>query len=61
LYSINKGGAWWLVPVIPATGEAEMRKIVILGQHMQKVSKTPISTNKLGMVGCICNPSYREA
>jgi hypothetical protein len=38
---------WWLVPVIPATWEMEIRRISIAGRSRQKVSKTPVSTNKL--------------
>jgi hypothetical protein len=30
--------------------------VLRLGQ--EKVRKTPISTNKLGIVVCFCNPSY---
>jgi hypothetical protein len=41
----------------PSTLEVEIRRIKVLGQPGQKVSRTPISTNKLGMV-CACNPSY---
>jgi hypothetical protein len=32
------------------TLEADIRKIMNWGQSMQKVSKTPISTNMLGIV-----------
>jgi hypothetical protein len=43
----------WLAPVTPTTQEAETRFI------MARVSKIhPISTNKLGMLGCVCYPSY---
>jgi hypothetical protein len=32
--------------------------VLIKGQHKQKVTKTPISINKLLMLGCNCNHSY---
>jgi hypothetical protein len=44
--------------VIPAIYEAEMRRIMVQGQPGQKVSKTPISTYKMGIVVHICDPSY---
>jgi hypothetical protein len=31
---------------------------VVLDQPEQKVNKTPISINKLGMMTCTCDPSY---
>jgi hypothetical protein len=34
---------WWLVPVIPATWEAEIRRILVQGHPKQKkLAKTPI-------------------
>jgi hypothetical protein len=33
------------MPEIPATQEAEISRIMVIAQHSQKVSKTPISTN----------------
>jgi hypothetical protein len=36
---------WWLKPVILATWEAEIRRIMAWGQAGQKVLKTPISSN----------------
>jgi hypothetical protein len=44
------------MPVIPATQEVEIRKIEVQGQPGQKVSETPISANKQGMVACVCDP-----
>jgi hypothetical protein len=35
-----------------------MERIEVQGQTEQKVSETPISTNKPGMVVHSCNPSY---
>jgi hypothetical protein len=50
-----------LTPVILTTGEVEIRRMEIQGQSGQKVSKNPISTNKLGMVVHVCHPSYIES
>jgi hypothetical protein len=36
----------------------EIRRTVLGDQLRQKVSKTPISINKPGMVAHICNSSY---
>jgi hypothetical protein len=48
--------------VTPATWEAEIGKILILGQLGQKVSETLIiSTNNPSMVGCTCHPSYLKS
>jgi hypothetical protein len=32
---------WWLIPVSPATLEAEIRRMEIQGQSKEKVSETP--------------------
>jgi hypothetical protein len=37
------------MPITLATQEAEMRKITVGSQPRQKVSETPISTNKPGV------------
>jgi hypothetical protein len=36
----------------------EIRRISIAGRSRQKVSKTPVSTNKLNVVVYACDPSY---
>jgi hypothetical protein len=54
----RKGWAQWLIAETQATPEALIRSIKVWGQPGQKVSKTPFSINKLGMVVCSCNPSY---
>jgi hypothetical protein len=36
-----KGHAQWLMPVIPATQEAAIRRIEVRAQTQKKVSKTP--------------------
>jgi hypothetical protein len=38
--------------------EVEIGKIVVQSQPRQKVSNTPISTNKPGLVAHVCKPSY---
>jgi hypothetical protein len=51
--------AWWLTPVIPATQKVEIGRTVVQDQAEQKVSETPISTNKkLGMVAQTCHPGH---
>jgi hypothetical protein len=37
----EKSQLWWLIPLISATWEAEIRRIVFQGQPGQKVSETP--------------------
>jgi hypothetical protein len=49
----------WLKRVILTTKEVETGRIMVRAQLRQKVSKTLISTNKLGIVICTSNPSYR--
>jgi hypothetical protein len=56
-----KNWAWWLMPVIPTTREAEIAKIIIQDQTEQKVRETPIPTKKkLGIVVCSVIPTTRE-
>jgi hypothetical protein len=45
------------MPVI-SVAEAEIRRMKVQDQPGQKVIKTPISTNKLGLVAYACNPSH---
>jgi hypothetical protein len=51
---------WWPTPIIQGTQEVEIMKISIsiLGQPGQKISETPISTNRSDMVVHNYNPSY---
>jgi hypothetical protein len=49
------GWPQWLTSVIPATQEAEIGRMVVLGQPGQKLD--PILTNNPG-VWYICDPSY---
>jgi hypothetical protein len=44
--------------VITATQEVGIWRIVVSGQSKPKIRKNPISTNKLGVVVHIRNPSY---
>jgi hypothetical protein len=46
------------MPIIPVSWEAEIGKIMVQGQPEQNFSKIlSISTNMVGMVAHICNPS----
>jgi hypothetical protein len=36
----KRAGCWWLMPVIPATQEAEIRRIIVRSNPRQIVSKT---------------------
>jgi hypothetical protein len=42
--------AWWNTPIFPTTQDAEIRKIVFKTSLGKKISDTPISTNKPGVV-----------
>jgi hypothetical protein len=57
------GRALWLMPIIPATLEAEIGRTAVQGQPGQKVSETPntISTNKLGVQYVHVTPALWEA
>jgi hypothetical protein len=45
-------------PVILATQEVEIRKIMVQGQAGQIVHETPSQQEKPGLVVYICHPSY---
>jgi hypothetical protein len=45
-----KMGQAWLMSVIPAIHEAQIRWIEVKGQTGQKFHMTPISTNKLSSI-----------
>jgi hypothetical protein len=49
---------WWLIPVIPTTGEVEIRRIVV--HKLQKVARPASQSINLGVVACTCDPSYME-
>jgi hypothetical protein len=49
---------WWLTPVILATWEAEIRRIMLWGQPGEKGSQDPISTEKAGVLIYACHVSY---
>jgi hypothetical protein len=51
---------WVHTPDIPATWEVDIRRIKVPGQPKQKVSKNPISANKLAVVMSTCNPDRRK-
>jgi hypothetical protein len=42
---IMYSGHWWLKPVIPATQEAEIGRIVVQDKFGQKVGEIPISSH----------------
>jgi hypothetical protein len=50
------------MPVIPATQEMNIRRIMVHVQHRQNVNETPISTKKPDVVVYVFNPapSYME-
>jgi hypothetical protein len=59
---VRLGQAWWLMSVIPAAGEVEIRRIWFQGQLWHKVSKAselkqPGVVWELVALVC-CNPSY---
>jgi hypothetical protein len=48
----------WFMAVVLSAREAETQRIMVTDQLGQKVSKTSISTNKLGVLLHICSPTY---
>jgi hypothetical protein len=53
------GQAQWLSLIIPATQEAEVKRIMVQGQPRQKLIKTPSqSISSAGMVARACGLSY---
>jgi hypothetical protein len=46
--------------VIPATWGVETRRVTVWGHRGQYISKTPILTNKLGMVAYAWHPNCIE-
>jgi hypothetical protein len=39
-------GHWWLIPAVPASWEAEVRRVVVRGQSWQKSLQDSISMQK---------------
>jgi hypothetical protein len=52
--------ASWLIHVIPAAWEVEIRRMVVQGILGIKVKESPNSTNKVCMVVHACGLSYVE-
>jgi hypothetical protein len=52
------GQAWWRMPKVPGTPQVEIRRIMVGGQPLQKVSEIPILTKRPGRVVCSCNHNY---
>jgi hypothetical protein len=48
----------WLMPIIPPTCEAQIRRNAVQEQPRQKVRETPSQKTKPTMVVNICNSSY---
>jgi hypothetical protein len=51
------GQAWWLTAIIPVTQEVKVGRISVRGQSRQKINKNPVSTIKLGVLICTCDPN----
>jgi hypothetical protein len=49
---------WWLMPIIVAIRDPDIRKIAVQGQPRQKVLQTLSQQKKLGMVAHTCHSSY---
>jgi hypothetical protein len=51
----------WFTPVIPVTQEAEIRRIMVRGQHRQKISKPSHQQMKLEPEYTPAIPAAQEA
>jgi hypothetical protein len=49
---------WWLMSVIQAMREAEIRGSWFQVSSGKKLMKPHLDRKKMGMVVCICHPSY---
>jgi hypothetical protein len=59
---MRMGWAQRLKPINLAMQEAEIWRIMVQDQSRKKVHETPHLNQWLGMVACVCHPSYcREA
>jgi hypothetical protein len=58
---ILRGQEHWLTPVILATQEAEIRRIIVQGQSRKMFLRFPIHQLKLNMVEHTCHSSVWEA
>jgi hypothetical protein len=53
--------AWWHIPIIPATEEADIKKMNIQGQYGTKISETLSQHNKPATVVGAYKSKYMEA
>jgi hypothetical protein len=58
---ILKGHAWWGISVMPATWEAEIRRIMVQGQTRQIVCYMPFPKNNQNKMDWRCGSSNKRA
>jgi hypothetical protein len=58
---LPRSQAQWLMPVIPAMQETDIRRMEVQGQPTKKVNEILISINKPSVVVHVYNPSYKDS